>query len=145
MNINVFFAFNEYRRLILDPELLESNKSSINAFIEKVEDNINNLVDGVNVNPMLGVNDAEDLLGRKIYLIGKRNYKLAYIRVSNSILVLSLGDSSDTKFDSNINRIVREYFGVIKKQIEKIEQKDEEYFEMQRNVRKIHLQGGKTI
>jgi hypothetical protein len=136
-NTRVFFAHDPWQRLIVNPKLISSNKNGLNAFIRKVNSSSNYKIDGVNANQMLGVDLAEKAIGKTIYIYSATNYKLAYAKVKDSVLVLGIADANDTKFDSTLNSIVRGGCEAIKRQISIIESGDirkEEYIELQKNL-----------
>ena len=131
-NNKVFFATDPFKRLIVNKEIISSNKNSINAFIRKVNSSNNHVIEGIKAIHMLGVADTEELLGKTIYLLSTTNYKMAYIMVNDCVLVLGIADTSDTKFNNAFNHIIRGGFLAIKDQINMIENGNKDYIELQK-------------
>lgn len=139
-DINVFFAVDAFRRPLIDTDLLENNHKSINAFIEKARYINNNLIEGINVTSMLGVQEAEELLSRNVYLVSSSNYKLAYIVVNNSIFVIGMAERTDEKFDRSFVRLVKDNRSTLRNQIVYIKEKDKDYIDLQRYIRERYLE-----
>ena len=136
-NTRVFFAHDPWQRLIVNPKLITINKNGLNAFIRKVNGSSSYKIDGVNANQMLGVDQAEKAIGKNIYILSATNYKLAYIKVKDCVLILGIADANDTKFDSTLNSIVKAGSEAIKRQIGIIESDDfrkDAYVELQKSL-----------
>ena len=134
-NSNVYFALDAFNRLIIKKELLvDKNKSSIKALLQKA-DSINNArIEGVRTNHMLGVEDEEKLLGKSISMVTTSKMKLAYIVINKNILIISGVANNNEKFDRVVKLAVNKNMFAIKNQISLIEEEDLDYIELQNRI-----------
>ena len=139
---NVFFALDAFNRLLIKEELLNSkNRSSIKAFIQKTNNISNSKIDGVKTSHMLGVDEAEKILGRNISFLVTSKVMLAYVMVGKNIFIIT-GDTTNTdRFDKVVNRIVEHNIISIRRQISLIEENNFDYIELQNRILKTIVEG----
>lgn len=127
----VFFAHNTFNILLIDKEILRKNIDSFEKYINEVNNSSNRLDDDVETYRMLGVDEVEDLLDKRINVLKTLDYKLAYVMVDDNVLVISIADISDFNFERGFVRLVKTNANTLKKQIKYIETKDKEYLKLQ--------------
>lgn len=132
---SIYFALDSFNRIIINQELLlDKNKSSIKALLQKA-DTINNArIEGVKTYHMLGIDNAEKLLGKTISMITTSKMKIAYIVVNKSVLIITGVDINDEKFDRKVEKAVNDNLRAIKNQITLIEQGNIDYIEFQNKI-----------
>ena len=132
----VFFALDPFNRLIPNTSIIANNKNSINAFIKKVNNSNNHVIDGVNVVHMQGVEEIEELLGKTIYLLSTTNYKMPYIMINDCVLVLAISTSTNTKFNNAFTHIVKGGLLPIRRQMGLIEDRNQDYIDLENDLLK---------
>ena len=131
----VFFALDAFNRLLIDEDLLfNKNRSGIKAIIQKVSGITNSKIDGAKTSHMLGVEEAEQILGKNISLLVTSKLLLAYVMVGKNVLIITGENINTDKFDKIVNRTVERNIIPIKRQIELIEEKDLDYLEYQNKI-----------
>ena len=130
---NVFFALNAFGYMLMDPDLLK-NKSGIRALLQKANNVNNSKIDGVKTSHMLGISEAERLLGKNISLLTTSKLMLAYVMVGKNIFIITGATANTDRFDKMVNRIVGNNINRLEKQIEQIENSDLDYIKMQKEI-----------
>lgn len=132
---NVFFALDPFNRLLIKEELLSTrNRASIKALIEKASSTNNSKIDGLRTSHMLGVSDAERILGKNISLLVTSRLFLAYIMVDKNVLIIAGETNNITGFDKIVNRIVERNAVSLRRQIELISENNLDYLDLQNRI-----------
>lgn len=120
---NIFYALDPFNRLIPNKDLLSIYNKGFKKLIQKFN-NVSTLTD----------KEIEALLKKKVNYINTDDYLLSYIEINNNILVLSITNPEDNKFDKWINRLIKRNIIPIKKQIRLIEEMNNDYIELQKEI-----------
>jgi hypothetical protein len=126
----VFFALDAFNHLIVNEDIISpKNRSNLKALFEKTEDICNSHIEGVKTNAMLGVDDAEKILGKNISMLTTSKMRLAYIVVNKNILIIQGTTNSSARFDKLVRIAVARNIVSIREQIRAIMDNDADYLE----------------
>ena len=135
VDAKVFFALDAFNHLIVNEDIVEvKNRSSLKALFEKIENNNNRGIEGVKTNHMLGVEDAERILGKNISMLATSKMRLAYVVVDKNILIIEGTTNNSVRFDKLVRLAISRNIVAIKGQIEAIHNNDADYFELENNI-----------
>lgn len=125
---STLFALNSFNRLIVDPELIK-NDPDVETFVDNY-DTRDKTIRVVQMN----IPELEELLRREIYMVTTPKSRLAYIMVNNCALILMGTSINDNKFNQKLNNIVRLNLLAIRKQIELISERNDDYLDLEKEI-----------